>query len=172
MDTLRNHKYIISLLNPIVMKNFKQNVIQKDKKELAFQSPPISEYMVSELITFKPETRIIKAIETLLKHRITGAPVLNDNGEVVGLIDDKDCLHVLMSSAYNNHPVDQDTVSDYMSNVMKSISVNSDILDAATVFTSTPYKRLIVLDDDGKLVGQISRRDVLRAIKEIDLTTW
>ncbi len=154
------------------MKNFKQNVIKKEKKELAFQSPPISQYMVSELITFKPETSIIKAIETLLKHRITGAPVLSDSGEVVGLIDDKDCLRVLLSSAYNNHPVERDTVSDYMSNVMKSISVDADILDAATVFTSTPYKRLIVLDKKGKLVGQISRRDVLRAIKEIDLTTW
>ncbi|WP_235296753.1 CBS domain-containing protein [Portibacter marinus] len=154
------------------MKNFKQNVIQKEKKELGFVSPPITEYMTKELITFKPDTAIIEVIETLLKNRITGAPVLNDSGEVVGLIDDKDCLHVLMSSAYNNHPVDRDTVSDYMSNVMKSISHDADILDAATVFTSTPFKRLIVLDDKGKLVGQISRRDVLRAIKKINSTTW
>ncbi|GLR19256.1 CBS domain-containing protein [Portibacter lacus] len=154
------------------MKNFKQNVIQKDKKDLAFVAPSITKYMVRELITFNPDTRIIEAIETLLKNRITGAPVLNHSGEVVGLIDDKDCLHVLMSSAYNNHPVDRDTVSDYMSNVMKSISVDSDILDAATIFTSTPYKRLIVLDDKGKLVGQISRRDVLRAINELNHTTW
>lgn len=154
------------------MKNFKQNVIQKEKKELAFQSPPVADYMTRKLITFKPETGIIEAIETLLKNRITGAPVLNTDGEVVGLIDDKDCLHVLMSSAYNNHPVDRDTVSDYMTNVMKSISVDADILDAATIFTSTPYKRLIVLDEKDRLVGQISRRDVLRAIKELNSTTW
>ena len=98
--------------------------------------------------------------------------MLNDSGEVVGLIDDKDCLHVLMSSAYNNHPVGRDAVSDYMSNVMKSIDVDADILDAATIFTSTPYKRLIVQDKKGRLVGQISRRDVLRAIKELNATTW
>jgi len=154
------------------MKNFKQNVIQKEKKDLGFQSPSVQDYMTKKLITFTPETSIIEAIDTLLKNRITGAPVLNAAGEVVGLIDDKDCLHVLMSSAYNNHPVDRDTVSDYMSNVMRSISDESDILDAATVFTSTPFKRLIVQDKKGKMVGQISRRDVLRAIKEINLTTW
>ncbi len=154
------------------MKNFKQNVIQAEKKELGFQSPPVADYMTRELITFKPNTSIIEAIETLLKNRITGAPVLNDAGEVVGLIDDKDCLHVLMSSAYNNHPVARDTVSDYMSNVMKSISLEADILDAATIFTSTPYKRLIVQDKKGRLVGQISRRDVLRAIRELNATTW
>ena len=51
--------------------------------------------------------------------------------------------------------------------MMKSISVNQNILDVATVFISSPYKRLLVMDDDGKLVGQISRRDILRAIKEL-----
>lgn len=154
------------------MKNFQTRLLEKEKKDRKLVAPPIGDYMTKKLITFKPDTEIMAVIDSLLKNRITGAPVLNDNGEVVGLIDDKDCLHVLMSSAYNNQPVARDTVSDYMSNVMKSISVDADLLDAASVFTSTPYKRLIVVDKAGKLVGQISRRDVLRAIKELNLTTW
>ena len=154
------------------MKNYKQKNITVDKKSRQLVTPPITDYMVSDLITFKPDTEIIKVINSLLENRITGAPVLNDAGEVVGLIDDKDCLHVLMSSAYNNLPVDRDVVSDYMSNVMKSIKDDADLLDAARIFTSTPYKRLLVLNQEGKLVGQISRRDVLRAIKDINLTTW
>lgn len=154
------------------MKNFKQKEISDDPKSRNFVTPQISEYMVTNLITFTPDTKISIVIDSLLKNRITGAPVLNKEGEVVGLIDDKDCLNVLMSGAYHNHPVSMDTVSDYMSSVMKSISVNSDLLDAANIFTHTPFKRLIVLDDDGMLVGQISRRDVLRAIKELKVTTW
>jgi len=154
------------------MKNFQTRTVANETKDRKLITPPISDYMTRELITFKPDTEIMVVIDSLLKNRITGAPVLNDGGEVVGLIDDKDCLHVLMSSAYNNQPVARDTVSDYMSNVMKSISVDADLLDAASVFTSTPYKRLIVVDNSGKLVGQISRRDVLRAIKELNLTTW
>lgn len=154
------------------MKNFQTRKVANEKKDRKLVTPPIGDYMTKELITFKPDTEIMTVIESLLKNRITGAPVLNDSGEVVGLIDDKDCLHVLMSSAYNNQPVARDTVSDYMSNVMKSVSVDADLLDAATIFTSTPYKRLIVVDKKGKLVGQISRRDVLRAINELNLTTW
>ena len=74
---------------------------------------------------------------------------------------------MLFGNVYNRLPTTSETVSKYMSNVMKSISVNQNILDVATVFISSPYKRLLVMDDDGKLVGQISRRDILRAIKEL-----
>ncbi len=108
----------------------------------------------------------------MLENRITGAPVLNEKNEVVGLIDDKDCLNILVGSAYYNHPVGKDTVASYMSNIMKSISVHDDIVDVANIFLSTKYKRLLVMDDDGKLVGQISRRDILRAIKDLNTNTW
>jgi predicted transcriptional regulator len=50
---------------------------------------------------------------------------------------------------------------------MKSISVDQNILDVAMVFVSSPYKRLLVMDKNNKLVGQISRRDVLRAIHKL-----
>jgi len=103
----------------------------------------------------------------LLDNRISGAPVLNDHGQVVGLIDDKDCLNVLFGNAYNRLPASTDTVSNYMSNVMKSIRSDQNIMQVASVFVSTPYKRLLVLDEYDKLVGQISRRDILRAIHEL-----
>ena len=63
--------------------------------------------------------------------------------------------------------MNSDTVSKYMSNVMKTISVNQNVLDVASVFVSTPYKRLLVMDENNKLVGLISRCDVLRDIKEL-----
>ena len=156
------------------MKNFQQRSLEYDQKDRKLNAPSITEYMTpaKKLITFKPDTQIAEAIDSLLSNRITGAPVLNDKGEVVGLIDDKDCLNVLVSSAYYNHPVEKDTVSDYMSNVMKSISVDSNIVDVANTFVQTPYKRLLVMDGDGKLMGQISRRDILRAVKDFNTNTW
>lgn len=154
------------------MKNFRQKQSELAGKDRSLTVPAVSKYMVKKLITFQESTEISEVIETLLENRITGAPVLKSNGEVAGLIDDKDCLNVLFGSAYYNHPVGNETVSEYMSNVMKSISVHSDIIDAATIFLQTPYKRLLVMDDDGKLVGQISRRDVLRAIKDMNANTW
>lgn len=154
------------------MKNFQQKTANQNQKDLKLYPPTVREYMTRKLITFKPETEIKEVVESLLKNRITGAPVLNDKKEVVGLIDDKDCLKMLVSGAYYNQPVEKDTVADYMSNVMKSISVNDTIVDVANIFLSTPYKRLLVIGERGRLVGQISRRDVLRAIKDMNTNTW
>ncbi len=127
--------------------------------------------MVTDLFTFKLDTPINEVIDSLLENRITGAPVMNDLNEVVGLIDDKDCLNVLFGGAYHNSPVpvSDDTVAAYMSSVMKTISIHADIFEVANIFLTTPYKRLLVMNDQGKLAGQISRRDILRAIKDMDI---
>lgn len=154
------------------MKNYKQKSIDRDQKNRQLIAPPVTDYMTTKLITFTPDTEIKDVIDSLLKNKITGAPVLNNKKEVVGLIDDKDCLNVLTAGAYYNHPVGKETVSSYMSNVMKTITIHEDILDVSNIFLQTPYKRLLVLDDDGKMVGQISRRDILRAIKELKTNTW
>ena len=154
------------------MKNYKQKTIGSDQKSRQLNAPPVTDFMTRKLITFSPETEIKDVIASLLKNRITGAPVLNSKKEVVGLIDDKDCLNVLTAGAYYNHPVGKEIVANYMSNVMKTITIHENILDVSNIFLQTPYKRLMVLDDDGKLVGQISRRDILRAIKELKTNTW
>jgi len=148
------------------MKNF-QNRAVDSSEDAKTQAPLVTEYMTRNLITFTPDTDIHEVINSLLKHRISGAPVLNSVGEVVGLIDDKDCLNILFGSMYNRTPIGSNTVSNYMSNVMKSISVDDNITDVAYIFSTSPYKRLLVKDKNNKLVGQISRRDILRAIKEM-----
>lgn len=148
------------------MKNFQTKTVETVATQTV-EVPSVTRYMTKDLITFKPEDDINMAIDSLLKHRISGAPVLNDSGEVVGLIDDKDCLNVLFGSVYNRTPVGPETVSNYMSNVMRSISSNDNIMDVAYVFSTSPFKRLLVKDDNNKLVGQISRRDILSAIKDL-----
>lgn len=150
------------------MKNFQQKAVENLPSHQVADAPLVTDYMTKKLITFKPETAIMDVISTLLENRITGAPVLNDNKDVVGLIDDKDCLKVLFDSAYHNQPVDNSTVSNYMSNVMRTVSVHADIYEVAFIFLNSVYKRLLVVDDSGKLVGQISRRDILRAIHDFD----
>lgn len=149
------------------MKNFQTKVVETSTPTHKKDTPSVTQYMTKDLITFTPDMDINVVIDSLLKHRISGAPVLNSDGEVVGLIDDKDCLNVLFGSVYNRTPVGPETVSKYMSNVMKSISIHDNIMDVAYVFSSSPYKRLLVKDDQNKLVGQISRRDILSAIKDM-----
>jgi predicted transcriptional regulator len=153
------------------MKNYMQRTLEKDRSR-ELKTASVKDYMARDLITFSPETEIGSVIETLLKHKISGAPVLNSNGEIVGVIDDKDCINTLIDSAYYNQPVSRGKVSSYMTNVFKRINVNADIADVANMFIRSNFKRLLVVDDHGKLQGSISRRDVLRAIKEMETTSW
>lgn len=152
------------------MKNFVQK--PKPPEPRSIKGAPITRYMVRNLITFRPDTEIDIVIDTFLERGITGAPVLNEQNEIVGLIDDKDCLGVLVQDAYHNQPGARSTVDAYMTNVMRTISEDADVIEAANIFLRTPYKRLIVVDHTGKLVGQVTRRDILRAVKDIKSTTW
>ena len=149
------------------MKNYKQKEIDTTVRR-GHKTTTVKEYMTKDLITFKPGTPLKEVVHSLLTNKITGAPVLNERGEVVGLIDDKDCLKLMFDSLYHNLPVSSKTTEDYMSDMMKSVNINTDIMDAANIFLTTPYKRLLVFDDGGKLKGQISRHDILRAIEDIE----
>lgn len=149
------------------MKNYKQKNIEPPNHKRDFTPPAITKYMVPrrELITFQPNTKISEVVKTLLKHKITGAPVLDAEGALLGLIDDKDCLKVLVDAAYYNN-MQRTTVANYTTNVMKTISDKANVVEAANAFSRTIYKRLLVVDEGGQLVGQISRQDILQAISD------
>jgi len=154
--------------------NFKPKLEKKttDSNKMVKHYEPISKYMAKDLITFTQETELIQVIDTLLDKNISGAAVLNSLGEIVGVIDDKDCLGTLIDSVYHNAPIRKKHVSSYMTNVYKTISIDSDIVDAANEFLRSNYKRLLVVDNEGRLKGQISRRDILKAIKDVNRTNW
>ncbi|MBR9997433.1 MAG: CBS domain-containing protein [Cyclobacteriaceae bacterium] len=152
--------------------NFEKKETHDDRIKDASKYEPVTNYMATDLIVFTPDTEIVEVIETLLEKRISGAPVLNENKEIVGLIDDKDCLRVLIDSVYHNQPISDSKVSSYMTDVLKTITFEADVVDVANVFLNSKYKRLLVVDDKGRLVGQVSRRDILRAIKSMHSANW
>lgn len=152
------------------MKNYQQKSIEVKAQTQKFEPPKVTKYMTSveNLITFHPDTEIAEVVDVLIENKISGAPVISSNAELVGLIDDKDCLKVLFDIAYHNKPMINSTVADYMTSVMKSITIDANIVDVADTFLSTKYKRLLVVDEKGKLHGQISRRDILHAIHDFN----
>ncbi len=151
------------------MKNYVQKSIEETQGYAETKTVLVVDYMTKDLTTFRPDTQILEVVDTLLEKGITGAPVLNDKKEIVGLVDDKNCLRMLFDGAYHNQPVENKTVAHYMTNVMKTVSPDTDIFEVADIFLTTIYKRLLVVDDRGKLLGQISRRDVLRAIHDFSV---
>lgn len=129
--------------------------------------PLVTDYMATKLVTFQPEMDIRLAIDTLLKKKISGAPVLNANNELVGMLSEVDCMRILIEAPYNQDPTHaKDKVKDYMSTRMKTIRSDKNIFDAAHEFVHSGYKRLPVIEGH-QLVGQISRVDVLKAIQNL-----
>ncbi|MEH6503096.1 MAG: CBS domain-containing protein [Cycloclasticus sp.] len=119
--------------------------------------------MATNLTKFTPEMQISEAIKFLNTHKISGAPVVDDKGDLVGMLSEKDCLKVALQSTYYEDWVGG-SVSEYMTANVETVSDTASIVDLADKFLKSSYKRFPVLDEDGDLVGQISRSDVLRAL--------
>lgn len=154
--------------------NFKPEM--KSKEQLAAEQPKYelaTKYMVraSDLITFKPDQSIEEVIDIIIAKGISGAPVLDNAKKLVGIISEKDCLRIIVDQAYYNLPSSSRKVSDYMTAKVKTIESGCDTVAAANEFLNSPVRRLPVVEN-GVLIGQISRRDILRASKNLKATTW
>lgn len=123
----------------------------------------IKDYMATNLSTFTPETPISDAIQFLNTHKISGAPVIDERGSLVGILSEKDCLKVALQSTYYDDWVGG-AVSEYMTPDVETVEDTASVVDLAEKFLKSAYKRYPVLNEDGHLVGQISRSDVLRAL--------
>ncbi len=126
-------------------------------------------FMTRDLITFTPDVDIHKAIKDIIKHRISGAPVIDGNGRLIGMLSESDCIKTIVDSPYNNLPGGNGTVGDFMSTNVVTVSPEKTIVSLAYEFTNTPYRRFPVVEKD-RLIGQISRSDVLRAILKMKPT--
>ena len=124
----------------------------------------IHEFMATNLITFSPETPIETAIDTFLTQKISGAPVVNSEGSLVGILSEKDCMRTLFEASYYNNLGGY--VKEYMSTEVTTIDVNETLSNVADSFLNSRFRRFPILEGN-KLVGQISRRDVLRAIHHL-----
>ena len=159
---------------PNSIMNFTPNIKSKEEMNAALPKyESVVKYMVpiSKLITFRPEQTINEVIDIIIEKRISGAPVLDEHRKLVGIISERDCLRIIVDQAYHNLPHDAPKVSVYMTKQVKTLSPSSDVVEAATEFLGTPIRRLPVVEN-GILIGQISRIDILRAAKNIKATSY
>ncbi len=123
----------------------------------------VSDYMTRDLVTLTPDTEINRAMNQLLDNEISGAPVLDANGALVGVLSKKDCLKAAMDASYYRSW--GGTVEAHMSTDVQTLDAGMDVLAAASAFVNSTYRRFPVMED-GRLVGQISRADALRAMRD------
>lgn len=149
-----------------------QGVRAPDVPKGVHQYRPVTDYMTKDVITFTPDQSIADAMDIFLEHRVSGAPVVNENGKIVGILSEIDCLRIMVDEAYHNLHHGKITVSEYMSNNVNTVSVDMDVLDCAQKFLRTHYRRFPVVDVQGRLKGQVSRRDILQATRDLKTSTW
>ena len=131
----------------------------------------VSDYMTTNLITFTPDQPIESVIQALIKHRISGGPVVNINNELIGIISEGDCIKQISDSRYYNMPLQDQTIEKLMVKNVDTIDGNMNIFDAANKFLATKRRRFPILEK-GKLVGQISQKDILKAAMELKGHNW
>jgi len=126
------------------------------------QLPTAREAMTDWYCTFRPDTEIVEAIESLVRKRAAGAPVVDEGERLVGVITEKDSLRVLANAAYGE--LTGGCVAEHMSRVGATVTPDMDLFAVAHVFLETNFPVLPVTDHRGRLLGRISRQDMLRQV--------
>ena len=114
--------------------------------------------MTPDVLTLGPDSSIEEAIETLLAKEISGLPVVDAAGRLVGVITEFALLAVAYDQRVKNH-----TVSQHMTRDVITVDANDPLSRVADVCIVHRVRRVPVMQN-GRLVGLIARRDVLRAL--------
>ena len=134
--------------------------------------PMAKQYMTTDLITLEKDMNVYYAIGILLNNNISGAPVIDENKKLIGILSEKDCLEVFAESSQSDIAISsaislgRGTVEQFMTKSISTIKADDDLYLVVDIFLKNNFRRLPVLENE-KLVGQISRRDILKAIKDI-----
>lgn len=122
------------------------------------------DYMSTNLIVLRPDMDLHRAMNVLLENDISGAPVVDEQGNLIGMLSERDCLTVAFRASY--HQELGGTVAEFMSRDVQTIDANTDIVRVAELFFTSRYRRFPVMEDN-RLIGQISRRDILKAVEQL-----
>ena len=131
----------------------------------------VSEIMNRNLVVFKPEQSIHEVMELFIKHRISGGPVVDEHYNLVGIISEADCMKQISDSRYFNMPILDKSVQNFMTHKVDTIDAATNIFDAASRFSKTSRRRFPVVEN-GRLVGQVSRKDIVIAALNMKSQTW
>ncbi len=131
----------------------------------------VSDIMTSQLVTFSTEQSIHDVMKAFIRHRISGGPVVDNKGSLLGVISEADCMKEISDSRYFNMPILDKSVGHFMTSKVDTIESSMSVFDAAEKFHKSSRRRYPVVDK-GRLVGQISRKDIVVAAINLKSNTW
>ncbi|MGI9509544.1 MAG: CBS domain-containing protein [Geminicoccaceae bacterium] len=121
----------------------------------------VRDYMTRRVITLTPDTEILRAMHLLHEHDLGNAPVIDDQGQLVGILSDRDCIRGVLQGAYHSEFAGQ--VRDFMTSDVETVKPDEGLIPVARRLAKLPHRLYPVLAGD-ELIGVISRRDVIAAL--------
>lgn len=117
--------------------------------------------MTKNVITVKEDTSVVELAKILYENQISGVPVVDSQGKVVGVVTEKDILNIIFSGN-----VEHTKVGDIMSRNIIKFLPETDIDKVALAISEHNVRRVIIVDNNDKVVGIVSRRDIIKMILE------
>jgi CBS domain-containing membrane protein len=124
----------------------------------------VADIMTPEVLTVSPETPLKQAALEMVLAGVHGAPVKNENGQIIGLLSTTDLVAQRGPQSIGSPPRSLQTVGDAMTPILFAVLGTDHAMYAAKRMVETGSHRLVVLDDHGKLVGMITPMDVMAAL--------
>ncbi len=121
----------------------------------------VKDIMTDRVVGVGPDATIDEAITLLLDHRVSGLPVVDDNGLLLGVISEIDIIDLVYKA-----DIETSTVRDYMTREVRSLDAGASLDDAASIFCTKSIRRIPIVRDE-RLVGVLSRRDLIRFVREV-----
>jgi len=131
----------------------------------------VKDIMTTNLVLFTVEQSIHEVMNSFIKNKISGGPVVDDRGKLIGVISEADCMKEVSDSRYFNMPILDKSVGHFMTKEVETLLASMTLFDAASRFHETSRRRFPVLDNN-KLVGQISRKDIVIAAINLKSQSW
>jgi len=119
-----------------------------------------ADIMTKRVITLHPEDDLFEVMSLFVRNKISGAPVVDQNGKYLGVFTERTSIKLLIDAAQRGTPTNQ--IAKFVDSDAVTVSPHTGLLSIAQMLMTTEYRRLPVLDH-GRVIGLISRRDVLKA---------
>ena len=129
----------------------------------------IRDYMIRRPVLVRPDSDIFDAIRQIINHRISGVIVVDEHRTPVGILSELDCLRAILSGSYYGEEQGVVRVEDYMTSPVDTIHVDENIIDVAKSMLDHKRRRRPVVDENGHLIGQVTCRALLKAIRDLDI---
>ena len=121
----------------------------------------VKNHLSRDLLTFSPDMPMVDAVAAMLKRNVSGGPVVDATGNLLGILTAKDCFRAALHASY--YQGWSGIVSDFMAAPVETMEADLDLVSAAQRFLESDFRRFPVVED-GRLIGMIMRIDLLRAL--------